>query len=66
MANTGFFSWVAECCKVLGEPMSHGVNMMPETDPCWAFAYDDGLTPEKAVQEYLKVRDTPIGTFDEE
>ena len=47
-----FFEWVSQCCVELGEPIEYGVNMMPVNDPCWYFAYDDGQTPQEAVNEY--------------
>ena len=54
--NTKFFEWVARCCEILGKPKEYGSNMMPEEDPCWFGAYDDGLTPEEAVEEYINAK----------
>lgn len=47
-----FFEWVWRCCELLEQPADWGANMMPEVDTSWFAAFDDGLTPEQAVDEY--------------
>jgi hypothetical protein len=47
-----FFRWIVECCELLGWPASAGENMLPEKDPCWFFAFDDGVSPHQAVSHY--------------
>ena len=46
-----FFEWVAKCCDLMGKPRSYGKEMLPDIDPSWFYCYDDGLSPEEAVEE---------------
>ncbi|CAK0759811.1 hypothetical protein CCP1ISM_930006 [Azospirillaceae bacterium] len=53
MPKLPFFEWVKECCKELKWDVKEGVKLLPEADPSWFYCYDDGMTPEAAVKEYL-------------
>lgn len=51
-SRLSFFEWVAKCCELLGWSKEEGIKLLPEADPSWYFCYDDGMTPEAAVNEY--------------
>ena len=50
IGNPKFFEWVVECCRHLGKPATYGETLLQ--DPCWFFAFDDGLTAKQAVSKY--------------
>jgi hypothetical protein len=47
-----FYEWVFKCCDLLGKSKEQGVDLLPESDPGWFWAFEDGLTPEQAVEKY--------------
>ena len=47
-----FFEWVAQCLNILGWPLEKGEELLPKSDPCWFYAWDDGLTAAQAVHKY--------------
>ena len=49
-----FFSWVVECCALLGWRREEGERLFPGADPSWFFCYDDGMSPEEAVAEAVR------------
>jgi hypothetical protein len=48
-----FFTWVAECCKLLNWKPEDGSKLLPENDPCWFYCFDDGMSPKDAVDEAI-------------
>lgn len=47
-----FFRFIRECGKLLGKTDEETAKLVE--DPSWFFCFDDGLTPELAVREYLR------------
>ena len=45
-----FFRFIQECGKLLGKNDKETAELLK--DPSWFFCFDDGMTPENAVQEY--------------
>ena len=47
--NIKFFQWIASICKLMEQPASYGESLIK--DPCWFYCFDDGMSPEEALQE---------------
>jgi len=45
-----FFEWIAQCCKTLEWDIAQGSVLAEDSN--WYACYDDGMTPEEAVQEW--------------
>jgi len=46
-----YFKWIANVCGVLKWDIMKGADLIG--DPSWFYCYEDGLTPEEAVQEAI-------------
>lgn len=44
-----YFKWIVEVCRCMGLPSKMGVHFVQ--DPNWYGCYDDGMSPEAALQE---------------
>lgn len=49
-APNKFFEFIAACAALLKMPKAYGEELLK--DRCWFFCFDDGLTPEQAVEKY--------------
>ena len=51
-----FFQWILDCSKILkskhGITSGDGADLISDTN--WFMCYDDKMTPEEAVAEYMK------------
>jgi len=45
-----YFTWIAECCTLLGKDKMYGALLI--TDTQWAAAFKDQMTPTEAVAEF--------------
>ena len=50
MKKFQFFAWIRECGELLGMTDRESAALI--LDRSWFFAFDDGLTPQEAVEEY--------------
>lgn len=41
--------WLGNVCEILGKDVSYAANL--DDDIYWSFCYEDGLTPNKAIDE---------------
>lgn len=47
-----FFTFIRECGKLLGKNDEETAKLVD--DPSWFYCFDDRLTPQEAVNEYLQ------------
>lgn len=47
-----FFTFIRECGKILEKTDEETAKLLE--DPSWFFCFDDGMTPQDAVIEYLQ------------
>jgi hypothetical protein len=47
--NTSYYQWIFEVCGILNIPAGEGAKLVDDLN--WFGCYDDGLTPQEAVDE---------------
>ena len=50
MSKPAYFVFIKKCGELLGRTIEEQASMVP--DPNWYGCFDDGMTPEEAVEEF--------------